>query len=327
MRYPLVLDLAADGIPVAVTCRVLGFSKQAFYAWKANPISQRDLDDAYLTNAAIDIHHDDPAFGYRFIADELARHGHQAGENRVARLCSAQRIWSVFARRHGLSRRAGPPVHDDLVDRQFTATGPNATWLTDITEHPTGEGKIYLCAIKDVWSNRIVGYSISDRMTAALAVAALRNAIGLRSPAGTVIVHSDRGSQFRAHAYVRTLREHRLTGSMGRVGACGDNAAMESFFACSNATSWTANAGPPATNYASRSSPGSNAPTTAAAANAASANSPRSSLRPSTRRSHSRPEPPNPRVNRTRGSPNRPRKTLGWATPHQSLATLLTPAA
>jgi transposase InsO family protein len=231
MRYPLVRDLAADGIPVAVTCRVLGFSKQAFYAWKRNPVSRRDLEDAYLTNAAIDIHHDDPAFGYRFIADELARLGHQAGENRVARLCSAQRIWSVFARRRGLSRRAGPPVHDDLVDRQFTATRPNATWLTDITEHPTAEGKLYLCAVKDVWSNRIVGYSVSDRMTAALAVAALRNAIALRSPTGTVVVHSDRGSQFRAHTYVRTLRDHRLTGSMGRVGACGDNAAMESFFA------------------------------------------------------------------------------------------------
>jgi transposase InsO family protein len=231
MMYPLVLDLAADGIPVAVTCRVLGFSKQAFYAWKANPVSRRDLQDAYLTNAALDVHRDDPAFGYRFIADELARHGHRAGENRIARLCSQQRIWSIFAKRRGLSRRAGPPVHEDLVDRQFTAAGPNLTWLTDITEHPTGEGKLYLCAVKDVWSNRIVGYSIADRMTSALAVAALRNAIGLRSPAGTVVVHSDRGSQFRAHAYVRTLREHRLTGSMGRVGACGDNAAMESFFA------------------------------------------------------------------------------------------------
>jgi transposase InsO family protein len=229
--YPLVLDLAADGIPVAVTCRVLGFSKQAFYAWKRHPVSRRDLADAYLTNAALNIHHDDPAFGYRFIADELARQGHTAGENRVARLCSAQRIFSVFARRRGLTRRAGPPVHDDLVDRQFTATGPNLTWLTDITEHPTSEGKIYLCAIKDVWSNRIVGYSINDRMTSALAVAALRNAIALRSPTRTVVVHSDRGSQFRAHAYIRTLREHRLTGSMGRVGACGDNAAMESFFA------------------------------------------------------------------------------------------------
>jgi hypothetical protein len=76
---------------------VLGFSTQAFYAWKSNPISQRDWDDAHLTNAAIDIHHDDPAFGYRFIIDELSARGIAAGQNRVARLCSQQRIWSVFA--------------------------------------------------------------------------------------------------------------------------------------------------------------------------------------------------------------------------------------
>jgi len=228
--YPLVLDLAAIGIAVVVTCRVLGFSKQAFYVWKKNPVSQRDWDDAHLTNAALDVHHDDPAFGYRFIADELTEQGFNAGENRVARLCSEQRIWSVFAKKPGLNRTAGPPVHDDLVERQFTAAGPNLLWLTDITEHRTDEGKLYLCAIKDVHSNKIVGYSIDDRMKAALAVAALRNAIGLRDPTGT-IVHSDRGSQFRSTAYVRTLRNNGLVGSMGRVGACADNAAMESFFA------------------------------------------------------------------------------------------------
>jgi transposase InsO family protein len=144
--YPLVEDLAADGIPVAVACRVLGFSKQAFYRWKANPVSQRDWDDAHLINAAYDIHHDDLAFGYRFIADELAAHGIAAGTNRVARLCSMQRIWSVFAKKRGLSRRSGPPVHDDLVRRRFTAAAPDRLWLTDITEHATGEGKLYLCA-------------------------------------------------------------------------------------------------------------------------------------------------------------------------------------
>jgi hypothetical protein len=138
-----------------------------------------------VTNAAIDIHHDDPAFGYRFIVDELSTRGIAAGQNRVARLCSQQRIWSVFAKRRGPSRKAGPPVHDDLVDRQFNAAAPNLLWLTDITEHPTGEGKLYLCAITDVHSNRIVGYSIDSRMKASLAVAALRNAIGLRNPAGS----------------------------------------------------------------------------------------------------------------------------------------------
>ncbi|TDB69409.1 IS3 family transposase [Micromonospora sp. KC723] len=230
MMYPLVGDLAAGGIPVAVTCRVLGFSKQAYYAWKNSPVSQRDWDEAHLIDAALDIHADDPAFGYRFIADELPAHGITAGVNRVARLCSAQRIWSVFAKRKGLTRRAGPPVHDDLVRRRFTADAPNRVWLTDITEHPTAEGKLYLCAIKDVYSNRIVGYSIDTRMKASLAVSALRNAIRLRNPAGTV-VHSDRGSQFRSKKFVKALRCNGLTGSMGRVGACGDNAAMESFFA------------------------------------------------------------------------------------------------
>jgi transposase InsO family protein len=210
---------------VTVTCRALGFSKQAFYAWKRNPVPRRDWDEAHLINAAIDLHHDDPAFGYRFIADEFA-----ARENRVARLCSRQRIWSVFAKKRGLGRKAGPPVHDDLVNRQFAAARPDELWLTDITEHPTAEGKLYLCAVKDVCSGRIVGYSMDSRMKSALATAALRNAIALRAPAGTV-VHSDRGSQFRSHAYVRVLRDSGLAGSMGRAGACGDNAAMESFFA------------------------------------------------------------------------------------------------
>ena len=229
MMYPLVQELAVDGIPVTLTCRVLGFSKQAFYKWQADPVTDREWADAHLINAAMDIHTDDPAFGYRFIADQLAERGITASENRVQRLCQQEQIWSVFAKKRGLSRRAGPPVHDDLVDRDFTADAANLTWLTDITEHPTAEGKLYLCAIKDVWSTRIVGYSIGPRMTAALAVSALSNAVALRDPAGTT-VHSDRGSQFRSNAFVIALKNHGLQGSMGRVGACGDNAAMESFF-------------------------------------------------------------------------------------------------
>jgi len=91
MMYPLVRDLAADGIPVAVTCRVLGFTTQAFYAWKKSPVSQRDWDNAHLLNAAIDIHADDPGFGYRFIADELPARGISAGENRVADVADRSR--------------------------------------------------------------------------------------------------------------------------------------------------------------------------------------------------------------------------------------------
>jgi putative transposase len=229
MMYPLVIDLAADKIPVAVTCRVLGFSKQAFYKWRKNPVTDREWADAHLIDAAMAVHHDDPEFGYRFIADELNDAGMATGENRVARLCSQQGIWSLHSRKRGLSRKPGPAVHDDLVERDFTATALNALWLTDITEHPTGEGKLYMCAVKDACSTRIVGYSIGDRMTSALAVSSLRNAIALRGPVDT-IVHSDRGSQFRATVFVKALKNAKLRGSMGRVAACADNAAMESFF-------------------------------------------------------------------------------------------------
>ena len=231
MTYPLVLDLAADGIPVTVTCRVLGFSTQGFYKWRANPVSNRDWDDAHLIDAIIDIHGDDPEFGYRFITDELHADGHAASENRVQRLCALQQVYSNIARkRRGSGKTPGPAVHDDHVNRIFHAEKLDQIWLTDISEHPTGEGKLYICAVKDVCSRRIVGYAIDARMTSHLADAALRTAIARRSPTGTVIVHSDRGGQFRSKRYQRTLRAHGLTGSMGRVASAGDNAAMESFF-------------------------------------------------------------------------------------------------
>jgi hypothetical protein len=113
MMYPLVRELAADGIPVVVTCRVLGFTPQAYHKWKANPVSTREWDDAHLVDAARDIHTDDPAFGYRFIADELAsEHGIRASENRVHRLCSVHGIFSVLARRKGRRPSPGEPVHE-----------------------------------------------------------------------------------------------------------------------------------------------------------------------------------------------------------------------
>ena len=233
MKFPLVRDLAAAGFPVRLTCGVLGFSAQAFYKWCAQPCSARDLDDAYVTNAIVDVHADDPEFGYRFIADELEAAGQPVNERRVWRLCRDQRVWSTTTtkgRKNG-GKRPGPAVHDDLVQRNFRAPAPNVVWLTDITEHPTLVGKLYVCSIKDCCSNRIVGYAIGERMTAQLAVNALRSAIARRQPSGTVVVHSDRGSQFRSRAFRAVLKAAELRGSMGRVAAAGDNAAMESFHA------------------------------------------------------------------------------------------------
>ena len=160
MTYPLVIELKADGIPVTTSCRVLGFSPQAFYKWCTQPYSDRDWDDAHLVNLLMDLHADDPEFGYRFLTDELHKMGIAVSEGHVQRLCHENQIFSVISAKGRMRPPAGPPAHDDLVKRDFTAEGPNQLWLTDITEHPTAEGKLYLAAVKDVWSTRIVGYSM-----------------------------------------------------------------------------------------------------------------------------------------------------------------------
>lgn len=225
-------ELAAVGIPVAVTCRVLKLSRQPYYRWLASPVTAAELAQAYRANALFNAHQDDPEFGYRFLVDEARDAGEVMCERSAWRICRDNGWWSVFGKKRGKNgKKPGPPVHEDLVQRDFTADAPNQLWLTDITEHKTGEGKLYLCAVKDVYSGRIVGYSIDSRMKARLAVQALQNAVGRRREVAGCIVHSDRGSQFRSRQFVHALNHHGLLGSMGKVGAAGDNAAMESFFA------------------------------------------------------------------------------------------------
>jgi transposase InsO family protein len=238
MMYPLVRELASAGapirVPVSVTCRVLGLARQPFYRWLASPVTDTDRVHAYRANALFDAHRDDPEFGYRFLLDEALEAGQPMAARTAWRICSDNGWWSSFGKKRRRKSRPGPPVHDDLVQRIFTAAEPNQLWLTDITEHPTGEGKLYLCAVKDVYGNRIVGYSIDSRMKSQIAVTAITNAVAMRQRAGQdvagCVVHSDRGSQFRSRKAQRALTRHQLVGSMGRVGAAGDNAAMESFF-------------------------------------------------------------------------------------------------
>ncbi|GAA4167937.1 hypothetical protein GCM10022287_02270 [Gryllotalpicola koreensis] len=232
MIYPLVVEFAADGIPVAVSYRVLKLARQPFSCWLKHPITDRERDEAYRANALFDAHRDDPEFGHRFLADEARAAGESMSDRTAWRIASANGWWSVFGKRsRGKGKKAGPPVHDDRVQRVFAADAPNRLWLTDITEHWTGEGKLYLCAIKDVYSNKIVGYSIDSRMKSRLVINTVRNAVALRGAVAGCVVHSDKGSQFRSRKVVRELARHKMVGSMGRVGAAGDNAAMESFFA------------------------------------------------------------------------------------------------
>ncbi len=232
MMYPLVRELAEDGIPVTVTCRVLKIARQPYYRWLASPVSDAELEEAHRANALFDAHRDDPEFGYRFLVEEALDAGEPMADRTAWRICSDNGWWSAFGKKkaRGKGKKVGPPVHDDLVKRDFTADAPNQLWLGDITEHWTSEGKLYVCAFKDVYSNRIVGYSIDSRMKSRLAVAALNNAVARRDDVAGCVVHTDRGSQFRSRKFVRALGRHEMAGSMGRVGAAGDNAAMESFF-------------------------------------------------------------------------------------------------
>jgi len=219
---------------------VLKLSRQPYYRWLTNPITPSEVVEAYRANALFDAHQDDPEFGHRLLADEARGNGEAMADRTAWRIASSNGWFSAFGKpKRSKARRPGPPVHDDrcaVIDEHgrtrhvFTADAPNQLWLTDITEHKTAEGKLYLCAIKDAYSGRIVGYSISDRMKARLAVNALDNAVSRRSDAAGCIVHSDRGSQFRSRKFVHTLNRHHLIGSMGKVGAAGGNAAMESFF-------------------------------------------------------------------------------------------------
>ena len=161
--YPLVRELAAKDaplrVPVAVTCRVLNIARQPYYRWLANPVTDAELIEAYRANALFDAHKDDPEFGYRFLADEALEVGEPMAERTAWRICSQAGWWSSHGRKRGKNgKKPGPPVHDDLcavVDKHgvtrhvFKAEGPNELWLADITEHRTGEGKLYVCAIKD----------------------------------------------------------------------------------------------------------------------------------------------------------------------------------
>lgn len=219
MIYPLVREMAAAGapvrVPVAVACRVLGFTEQAYYKWLGNPVSAREVEEAHLIGVLRELHEDDPEGGYRVLSDDIADLGYQLSERRVWRLCHVAGIRSVITTRKRRYKKAGPPVHDDLVNRDFTADGPNQLWLTDITEHWTAEGKLYLCAIKDVWANKIVGYSIDSRMKARLAVNALEMAVAHRGNPEGVVVHSDRGSQA---VFNRSSQHRRIGVSDERVG-------------------------------------------------------------------------------------------------------------
>lgn len=210
-------------------CRVYKISPQGYHKWKNNPISNREIRHNELLRIIIKIHESDPGYGYRFIYWELVDMGIKVGINQVYRICSKNKIFAHFHKRAKKYVKQ-VPAHDDLLLRKFNADNPNKVWLTDATEHNTRQGKLYFVAVKDIFSNIIVGWSFSRQNTSTLWLNALKMALLNRNYPKGVIVHSDRGSQPNSGVYRKELENFNLKGSMGNAGSSADNAAMESFF-------------------------------------------------------------------------------------------------
>ena len=215
-------------------CRALKISRSGFYAWNDRPLSPRARADIGLTARIHEIHRrSQGSYGAPNIHAELADdYGIHVGRKRVARLMRAAGLRGVMPKRFvtTTTRDAANPVNTDLVDRQFKADGPNQLWVADITYIPTWSGFIYLAVVLDVWSRKIVGWSIEPHLRTELVLNALNHALAQRRPQ-RVIHHSDHGCQYTSYAFGKRCQEMNVMPSMGSVGDAYDNAMAESLFA------------------------------------------------------------------------------------------------
>jgi transposase InsO family protein len=223
--------MAAEKLPVQLACRVLGVSESGYYEWRSRPPSVRALRHAWLTGPIQQVHIDfRGVYGSRRVHAELTLgHGIAVGRQAIELLMRRANLQGVSGRPR---ERRVPPVATagDLVDRQFSRSQPDELWVTDITEHPTREGKVYCAVVLDVFSRRVVGWSIDAAPTAILVTNALGMAIGQRSPTGGTVIHSDQGTQFTSWAFTQRAIDSGLVPSMGSIGDCFDNAVIESFW-------------------------------------------------------------------------------------------------
>jgi putative transposase len=219
---------------IQTMCRVLEVSRSGFHAWQGRPPSSRALNDAALTKQISEIHQTRrKVYGAPRIQGELADQGIRVGTKRVARLMRKAGISGLQEKNYKNTtiRVPGVRVADDLLDRDFTAKAPDQRWVADITYLRTWEGWLYLVAVQDLYSRRIVGWSIADHMRKELVIDALQMALTHRRPAPGLTFHTDQGSQFVALDFGKKARAAGIAQSMGSKGDCFDNAVAESFFA------------------------------------------------------------------------------------------------
>jgi putative transposase len=220
---------------VKTMCRVLGVSRSGYHAWAKRKPSARALEDERLTERIAEIHRENrKVYGSPRIHAELRMaDGVRVARKRVERLMRQADITGMVARKRGRTtiRVPGVRVCEDLVDRAFLAAAPDRLWVADITYLRTWEGWLYLVAVQDVFSRRVVGWSMADHMRTELVTDALHMALAQRRPAPGLIWHSDQGSQFVSLAFGQQARAAGIAQSMGSRGDCFDNAVAESFFA------------------------------------------------------------------------------------------------
>lgn len=233
MKYALIERCRSD-YPVQLMCRCLEVSRSGFYDWRSRQPSPRAHENARLVARMRELHRENSgALGSPRMHEELEAEGFSCSVNRVARLMRVAGIKAVPPARSWRRRQPGsrPDGVDNVLARVFRAERPNQKWVLDITYIRTlTEGWLFLCAVIDLFSNEVVGWSMSHRQTREFVIRALLSALWQRDDDGPIIVHSDRGTQFTSADYQRFLKAHNLTCSMSAVGSCADNAAAEGFF-------------------------------------------------------------------------------------------------
>ena len=218
--------------PVNLMCEALGVSRSGFYAWLTRPCSQRSLDDERLgTQVRQSFLASDRTYGARRVWHDVLALGQRCGLHRIERLMRAQAL-RARPRRRGLPKDCGErsAIADNVLDRQFQADAPNQKWVADFTYIWTAEGWLYVAVVLDLFSRRIVGWSMQSSMTSQLVADALMMAVWRRGRPQELLHHSDQGSQYTSEHFQKLLDEQGITCSMSRAGEVWDNSAMESFF-------------------------------------------------------------------------------------------------
>jgi putative transposase len=223
-----------DEFEITIMCRVLQVSRSGYYAWRQRPVSARKMANDKLKDQIKEIYQQSrQTYGSPRIHAELSENGVKCGHNRVARLMREEQLWAKQKGKFKVTTTDSThdyPVAPNLLNQDFQASQPNEKWVSDMTYIPTAEGWLYLAAVMDLYSRRIVGWAMGDTLERWLTITALQMAIDTRHPPPDLLHHSDRGSQYACQDYQALLTKHQMQVSMSRTGNCYDNAPMESFF-------------------------------------------------------------------------------------------------